>query len=182
MFQGATRNHEIVRRANESITSFKERWTVETGFVMGVLEVMKIASFMDSLKCPELAKRFSNKAPTTVDEMMVRVDDFVHSEEAFSWTELPKGETGEQHQKSFSTVIQKDDRPYRSSYTGDLRRYDNRNNHRGRDNYGSYRGRDNRFAYHPHRGDYQARVTSVLTLDTLTKPLKEILATRKNRI
>nr|GEV13180.1 reverse transcriptase domain-containing protein [Tanacetum cinerariifolium] len=93
---------KIVRRTNETITAFKESWTVETGFIMGVSEVMKIASLMDSLKCPKLAKRFSNKAPTMVDEMMVRVDDFFRSEEAFARTELPKGEMGEKLQKSFS--------------------------------------------------------------------------------
>ncbi|GKE15565.1 reverse transcriptase domain-containing protein [Tanacetum coccineum] len=82
---------KIVRKANELLTAFKERWTVETGFIMGVLEVMKISSFMDSLKFPELAKRFSNKAHVTVDEMMRRVDDFVRSEEAFARTKLPKG-------------------------------------------------------------------------------------------
>ncbi|GJY75396.1 reverse transcriptase domain-containing protein [Tanacetum coccineum] len=50
---------KIVRRANESLTAFKERWTVEIGFIMRVLEIMKISSFMDSLKCMELAKHFS---------------------------------------------------------------------------------------------------------------------------
>nr|GEV68733.1 reverse transcriptase domain-containing protein [Tanacetum cinerariifolium] len=59
---------QIVRKANESLTAFKERWTVETGFIMGVPEVMKISSFMDSVKSPELAKRFSNKVPTTANE------------------------------------------------------------------------------------------------------------------
>ncbi|GKC94485.1 reverse transcriptase domain-containing protein [Tanacetum coccineum] len=66
---------KIIRRANESMSAFKERWTVEIGFIMGVPEIMKISSFMDSLKCPELAKRFSDKAPTTVNEMMKRLDD-----------------------------------------------------------------------------------------------------------
>ncbi|GJV79531.1 reverse transcriptase domain-containing protein [Tanacetum coccineum] len=84
---------KIVRKANESLTSFKERWTIETGFIMGASEVMKISSFMDSLKCPELAKHFLNKAPITVDEMMVRVDDFIRSMEAFARTKLLKGET-----------------------------------------------------------------------------------------
>nr|GEW98011.1 reverse transcriptase domain-containing protein [Tanacetum cinerariifolium] len=63
---------KIVRRANESLMVFKERCTVETGFIMGVPEVMKISSFMDSIKSPELAKRFSNKVPTLVNEMMTR--------------------------------------------------------------------------------------------------------------
>nr|GFA17510.1 hypothetical protein [Tanacetum cinerariifolium] len=74
---------------------------METGFIMGVLEVMKISSFMDSLKFLKLAKRFSDKASTTVTEMMRRLDDFVRLEKAFAQTELPKGETGEQHQKLY---------------------------------------------------------------------------------
>ncbi|GJY15173.1 hypothetical protein Tco_0385595 [Tanacetum coccineum] len=54
---------KIVRRANETLPAFKERWTVETGLIMGVSEVMKISSFMDSVKSPELAKRFSSNIP-----------------------------------------------------------------------------------------------------------------------
>nr|GEX38995.1 hypothetical protein [Tanacetum cinerariifolium] len=42
---------------------------------MGVSEVMKITSFMDSLKSPELAKRYSDKFPQIVEEIMVRLDD-----------------------------------------------------------------------------------------------------------
>nr|GEW34349.1 reverse transcriptase domain-containing protein [Tanacetum cinerariifolium] len=83
----------IVRKVIESLTAFKERWTVETGFIIGVLEVMKIVSFMDSLKLFELSKHFSNKVPIMVEEMMTRVDDIVRSEEAFAAIELPKGET-----------------------------------------------------------------------------------------
>ncbi|GKB00688.1 hypothetical protein Tco_0828681 [Tanacetum coccineum] len=124
---------KIVRKANGLLTAFKERWTVETGFIMGVLEVMKISSFIDSLKCPELAKRFSNKAPVTMDVIMRRVDDFVPSEEAFARTKLPKGETGELHQKSIPSMIQRDDCPYQNNYVGDPWKYDNRSGHMGRD-------------------------------------------------
>ncbi|GKA79540.1 hypothetical protein Tco_0786136, partial [Tanacetum coccineum] len=88
---------KIARRANESLTAFKKRWTIETGFIMGVLEIMKIPSFMVLLKCTELANHFLDKAPTTVNEMMGRLDDFVRFEKDFAQTELPKGETGEQH-------------------------------------------------------------------------------------
>nr|GEY75344.1 reverse transcriptase domain-containing protein [Tanacetum cinerariifolium] len=52
---------KIFRKANESSTAFKERWTMETGFIMDVSEVMKISSFMDAVKSPELVKHFSNK-------------------------------------------------------------------------------------------------------------------------
>ncbi|GJT27602.1 hypothetical protein Tco_0907877 [Tanacetum coccineum] len=167
---------KIIRRANESLSAFKERWTVETGFIMGVPEIMKISSFMDSLKCPELAKRFSDKAPATVNEMMKRLDDFVRSEKAFAQTELPKGETGEQHRKSYFPPTRRDDHPIRNHQT-DHRRFKHRNNYRGRDNALPYRGRDYRPPHPPTRGDHQARVTLVLTLYSLTKYPKEILAT-----
>ncbi|GKG28543.1 hypothetical protein Tco_0406870, partial [Tanacetum coccineum] len=55
---------------------------------------MKISSFIDSLKCPELAKRYYDKVAKTVEEMMVRLDDFVRSKEAFARTELPSSPVG----------------------------------------------------------------------------------------
>ncbi|GKB29230.1 reverse transcriptase domain-containing protein [Tanacetum coccineum] len=95
---------KVVRRANETLPAFKERWTVETGLIMGVPEVMKISSFMDSIKSPELAKRFSSNIPKTVDEMMRRVDEFVRAKEAYALTELPPGESRDIHRRlSFST-------------------------------------------------------------------------------
>ncbi|GJR16133.1 hypothetical protein Tco_0798785 [Tanacetum coccineum] len=101
---------KIVRKANESLTSFKERWTVETGFIMGVLEVMKISSFMDSVKSPELAKRFSDKVPATVNEILERLDNFVRSEKAYASTELPKGEAGEALRKVSLPFNRRDNR------------------------------------------------------------------------
>nr|GEV71175.1 reverse transcriptase domain-containing protein [Tanacetum cinerariifolium] len=115
---------KILRKANESIKAFKERWTKETCFIMRVSEVMKISSFIDSLKCLELAKPFSVKTPKMMDEMMARVDDFVRLEEAFSCTELSKGETGEQHIKTFILTGRREERPYghieeKGHYTND---------------------------------------------------------------
>nr|GEV63754.1 dynamin-related protein 5A [Tanacetum cinerariifolium] len=86
--------------------AFTDRYSIrralETGFIMGVPKVMKISSFMDAVKSPELAKHFSNKVLVTVNEMMERLDDFVRSEEAYASTELPKGEAGDPHQRNFS--------------------------------------------------------------------------------
>ncbi|GJS78434.1 hypothetical protein Tco_0728315, partial [Tanacetum coccineum] len=94
--------HEITkigRKANETLTAFKERWTVETGFIIGVPEVMKISSFMDSVKSPELAKRFASNVTKTVNEMMKRLDEFVRAEEAYALAELPPGESREIHRR-----------------------------------------------------------------------------------
>ncbi|GJS37126.1 hypothetical protein Tco_0535508 [Tanacetum coccineum] len=94
-FKDPTEITKIVRKTNETLVAFKERWTVETGFIVGVPKVMMISSFMDAHKCQELAKRYSDKVPKMVDEMMVRLDDFVISEEAFANTELPRGEVSD---------------------------------------------------------------------------------------
>ncbi|GKC37925.1 hypothetical protein Tco_1050309, partial [Tanacetum coccineum] len=64
---------KIVWRANETLPHFKE----------------------SSHKCPELAKRFSNNVPKTVDEMLKRVDDYMRSEEAFRNMELQKANSNE---------------------------------------------------------------------------------------
>nr|GEX73022.1 reverse transcriptase domain-containing protein [Tanacetum cinerariifolium] len=104
--------------ANETLVAFKERWILETGFITGVPEVMKISSFMDAQKCPELAKRYSDKVPKTVEEMMIRLDDFVRPKETFASTELPKGEASEASRKSVGPVNKWEDRdglvPYRT--------------------------------------------------------------------
>ncbi|GJU06915.1 hypothetical protein Tco_1123345 [Tanacetum coccineum] len=65
---------------------------------------MKISSFMDAHKYPELVKRHYDKVPKTVDEMMTRLDDFVRSEEAFARTELPKGEASKAFKKSTGPI------------------------------------------------------------------------------
>ncbi|GJU97625.1 reverse transcriptase domain-containing protein [Tanacetum coccineum] len=74
---------KIIRRANETLPSFKERWVSESNAIPSVPELMQISSFISSHKCPELSKRFSDNIPKTVDEMLKRVDDYVRSEEAF---------------------------------------------------------------------------------------------------
>nr|GEW58700.1 hypothetical protein [Tanacetum cinerariifolium] len=48
----------------------------------------------------QLAKRYSDKVPKTVDEMMTILDDFLRLEEAFASTELPKGDVSEAFKKS----------------------------------------------------------------------------------
>ena len=83
---------KITRKANEALSEFKEQWTDEASRISGVPELMQISSFIDGCKSPELAKRFSEKVPQTVTEMMMRVDDFIRSERAFRLTEVPKGE------------------------------------------------------------------------------------------
>ncbi|GJS40537.1 hypothetical protein Tco_0565580 [Tanacetum coccineum] len=183
--------HEITKvviRANETLPAFKERWTVETGLIMGVPKVMKISSFMDSIKSPELAKRFSSNIPKTVDEMMRRVDEFVRAEEAYALTKLPPGEskdihhrlsfpTGPQdfHQRLTFPTSKRNDRDNRSSQRRDYKGNDYKNPYKVRDNFNGGRHRDYRAPY-PQR-DQANKAVHVLSLDSLIKCPKEILAT-----
>nr|GEX62807.1 retrotransposon protein, putative, Ty1-copia subclass [Tanacetum cinerariifolium] len=83
---------KIARKANETLPHFKERWVSESNAIPNVPELMQISSFMSSHKCPELAKRFSDSIPKTVDEMLKRVDDYLQSKEAFRGIKLPRVE------------------------------------------------------------------------------------------
>ncbi|GJW82368.1 hypothetical protein Tco_0146343 [Tanacetum coccineum] len=65
--------------------------------------------------CPELAKRYSNKVQKMVDEMMVRLDDFIRSEEAFANTEFPKGEISEASKKLGGLVSRREDQFHRGA-------------------------------------------------------------------
>ncbi|GJX99267.1 reverse transcriptase domain-containing protein [Tanacetum coccineum] len=139
---------KIVRKANETLTAFKERWTVETGFIIGVPEVMKISSFMDSVKSPELAKRFASNVPKTGTRL---------------------------HQRLTFPITRRDDRDNRNSPGKDFRRGDYKNSYKARDNVNTGRHRDYRAPY-PQR-EQTNRPVPVLSLDSLTKCPKEILAT-----
>ncbi|GKD10577.1 reverse transcriptase domain-containing protein, partial [Tanacetum coccineum] len=91
----------IARRANETLLHFKERWVSESNAIPNVPELMQISSFMSSHKCLELAKRFSDNIPKTVDDMLKRGDDYLWSEEAFRSTEMPRGSSNDEtHQCS----------------------------------------------------------------------------------
>nr|GEX17013.1 hypothetical protein [Tanacetum cinerariifolium] len=138
-FRDPTEIAKTVRKANETLVTFKERWIVETGFIEGVAEVIKISSFMASHKYPELAKRYYDKVPKTVDEMMVRLDDFVSSEEAFASTELPMGELSETPKKLGGLTSRRDDRFHEGGYGADRRRNDGRNTFNNREELAPYR-------------------------------------------
>ncbi|GJV62322.1 hypothetical protein Tco_0135029 [Tanacetum coccineum] len=160
-----------MRKANETLMALKERWIVETCFITGVLEFMKISSFMDAHKCSELAKRYSDKVLKTVDEMMTRLGDFVRSKEAFASTELPKGEASEASSKSIGPVSKREDRFHKGGYRADRLRNEGRGAFNNRDGLVPYRAqtpyqtpRDQGF-HHPW-----------FNLSSLTKLPKEILA------
>nr|GEV01516.1 pentatricopeptide repeat-containing protein At1g09900 [Tanacetum cinerariifolium] len=76
----------------------------------------------DAHKCPELAKRYSDKVSKTVDETMTRLDDFVRSEEAFASTELPRGEASEAFRKSAGPINRREDWFHKGGYKANRRR------------------------------------------------------------
>nr|GEV37735.1 reverse transcriptase domain-containing protein [Tanacetum cinerariifolium] len=122
---------KIIRRANETLPDFKERWTEKMGYIQGVPKVMQISACVTNFECPELAPHFADQVPQTMTEMMQRVDDFVKSEEPYKSTELPKGQQPEMGHGT----------PFRDGW---LPRSDQGNKHQKMDNYGR---RDH---YQPH--------------------------------
>nr|GEX70027.1 reverse transcriptase domain-containing protein [Tanacetum cinerariifolium] len=157
---------KIDRRANETLTDFKERWTEEMSYIPDVSVVMQISAFMSKSKYPELARRFSDQVPQTVTEMMRRVDDFVKSEEVFKNTELPKGE----HPEKPAVAQFRGSRPPRHSYGSRPSRADI---YRKGDHYQPYvtpRVPDGRY-------DNRRREVNHQNLDSLAKLPSEILAT-----
>ncbi|GJY55259.1 hypothetical protein Tco_0454374 [Tanacetum coccineum] len=134
---------------------------------------MKISSFMDAHKFPELAKRFYDNVPKMVVEMMTRLDDFVRSEEAFASTELPKGEASEVSKRSMGPTSRREDRFNKGGYRVDKRRNDGRNTFNNRDGLVPYRVPT---PYQAHRDQGAQRPR--FNLSSLTKLPKEILATK----
>ncbi|GJT47175.1 hypothetical protein Tco_0955890 [Tanacetum coccineum] len=49
-----------------------------------------------------------------MEEMMVRLDNFVRSKEAFAHAKLPKGEAFEHSGRMFPPAVRRDDRPQRN--------------------------------------------------------------------
>nr|GEU61937.1 reverse transcriptase domain-containing protein [Tanacetum cinerariifolium] len=163
-----TKVSKIIRRANETLPDFKERWTEEMSYIQDVSEVMQISTFMSNSKCPELARRLSDQVPKTVTEMMKKVDDFVKSEEAFKSTKLPRGEFSENGQGT----SYRGSRPYHAAYEGRPHRTDNYSNFNHRDQYQPYVPPrvDNR------RYDIRRQEVNHLSMDSLIKNPQEILA------
>ncbi|PWA75735.1 reverse transcriptase domain-containing protein [Artemisia annua] len=115
---------KITRLANEALPEFKERWTDEASRISGVPEIMQISSFIDGCKCPELSKRFSEKIPRTVTEMMIRVDDFIRSEKAYRTAEVPRREKMDTYKRDSQPYAynRNDQNSQRPPFRGDRRR------------------------------------------------------------
>nr|GEY07343.1 reverse transcriptase domain-containing protein [Tanacetum cinerariifolium] len=147
-FKDLTEIAKIVRKANEMLVAFKERWTVETGFILGGPEIMKILLLMDAHKCPELAKR----------------------------TELPKGEYYDSSKRGHDFAPRRDDMLPWANNGADRRRNDGRNTYNNRDVRAPYRPKDHHVPYPPPRGNFHGNDRARVDLNTLTKYPKEVLA------
>ncbi|GKC12292.1 reverse transcriptase domain-containing protein [Tanacetum coccineum] len=62
--------HNIKQRDGESTEDFIQRYKSESGTVKGAPECMRISEFVHGITNPQLIKRFHEKIPKTMDEMM----------------------------------------------------------------------------------------------------------------
>nr|GEZ63284.1 reverse transcriptase domain-containing protein [Tanacetum cinerariifolium] len=97
-FKDLTEVSKIIRRANETLLDFKERWTEEMSYIKDVPKVMQVAAFMSKSKYHELARRFFDYVPKMVTEMMKRPNDFIKYKEFYRSTKLPRSEFPERGQ------------------------------------------------------------------------------------
>ncbi|GJW60804.1 reverse transcriptase domain-containing protein [Tanacetum coccineum] len=82
--------HNIKQRDGESTEDFIQRYKSESGNVKGAPECMRISGFVHGITNPELIKRFHEKIPKTVDEMMQVATSFLQGQEAASNQERKK--------------------------------------------------------------------------------------------
>ncbi|GJW42406.1 reverse transcriptase domain-containing protein [Tanacetum coccineum] len=142
-----TEIHGIKRRQNEGLQAFMDRFKSESSHIKGVPPVLRISAFMHGHGHPELAKKFNDKIPKTMDEMFERVRAFIRGEVAAGSAEMVHPSQG-------------DKRYVRPEWTGGPERARNRG--------GPREARRNMGVYTPYpRKD---------TFTPLTKTPKEILA------
>ncbi|GJU20532.1 reverse transcriptase domain-containing protein [Tanacetum coccineum] len=91
--------HNIKQRDGESTEDFIQRYKSESGSVKGAPECMRISGFVYEITNPELIKRFHEKIPKTVDEMMQVATSFLQGQEAASNQERKKVPQAWRHQE-----------------------------------------------------------------------------------
>nr|GEU56293.1 reverse transcriptase domain-containing protein [Tanacetum cinerariifolium] len=148
----------------------RRHWTtpLKVGSTTCLAEVLTTGINFGKGSWKELARRFADRVPTTITEIMKRVDDFVKSEDAYKSTELPKGE----HQEKSMGIPFKGNRTPRQGYENSNLRADNFRNWRN-DQYQPYvppRSNNRRF-------DGRHQEVYNMVLESLRKQPKEILAT-----
>ncbi|GJW19729.1 reverse transcriptase domain-containing protein [Tanacetum coccineum] len=91
--------HNIKQRDGESTEDFIQRYKSESGNVKGAPECMRISGFVHGITNPELIKRFHEKIPKTVDEMMQVATYFLQGQETASNQERKKAPPAWKHQE-----------------------------------------------------------------------------------
>ncbi|GJZ65616.1 hypothetical protein Tco_0622312 [Tanacetum coccineum] len=91
--------HNIKKRDGESTEDFIQRYRSESGNVKGAPECMRISEFMHGITNSELIKRFHEKIPKTVDEMMQIATYFLQGQEAALNHERKKAPPAWKHQE-----------------------------------------------------------------------------------
>ncbi|KAD3640427.1 hypothetical protein E3N88_29650 [Mikania micrantha] len=71
----------IRRRDDEKVEQFMERFISESMQIQGVPEVMKISSFINGVRQPQLCEKLGEDFPTTFDSLMDKVRAFVRGKD-----------------------------------------------------------------------------------------------------
>ncbi|GJU14886.1 hypothetical protein Tco_1142852 [Tanacetum coccineum] len=150
------------RKANGNLNGIQGKRNRRAVFIMGVPKFMKISSFMDSIvrKAEEAYGLRINRAKESHEHSIVDYT-FRRSRDV--------------HQRLTFPSARRDDRDGRNNSGKDFRKGDYSNSYKGRDNFNTGRQRDYGAPY-PQR-ERTNRPVPVLSLDSLTKCPKEILAT-----
>ncbi|GKA41779.1 reverse transcriptase domain-containing protein [Tanacetum coccineum] len=82
--------HNIKQRDGEPTEDFIQRYKSESKNVKGALECMRISGFVHGITNSELIKRFHEKIPKTIDEMMQVATSFFQGQKAASNQERKK--------------------------------------------------------------------------------------------
>ncbi|GJY20496.1 reverse transcriptase domain-containing protein [Tanacetum coccineum] len=91
--------HNIKQRDGESTEDFIQRYKSESGNVKGAPKCMRISEFVHGITNPELIKRFHEKIPKIIDEMMQVATSFLQWQEAASNQERKKAPPAWKHQE-----------------------------------------------------------------------------------
>ncbi|GKD58211.1 reverse transcriptase domain-containing protein [Tanacetum coccineum] len=113
--------HNIKQRDGESTEDFIQRYKSESGNVKGAPECMRISGFVHGITNPELIKRFHEKIPKTVDEMMQVAMSFLQGQEATSNQERKKVPQAWRHLEGNHRQNFKKGRGFRSQHKAEKR-------------------------------------------------------------
>ncbi|GKC15138.1 reverse transcriptase domain-containing protein, partial [Tanacetum coccineum] len=91
--------YNIKQRDRESTEDFIQMYKSESGNLKGAPKCMRIFRFVHGITNPELIKRFLEKIPKTVDEMMQVATSFLQGQEAASNQERKKALPAWRHQE-----------------------------------------------------------------------------------